>query len=465
MARKVQKLPAVEVCPWCRAPDRTAWGTCQACGRYYLAAGWQRIPRRRPPWVVLGLGLVAVLVALAIWINYPLLSDPIILLFKRPTTQLSSHSSASQWAMWGMELQQRRYVAEAPHQVEGRLAWSMELGPHTRSVPVVVNNVIYIGGHFKLIALDAHTGRLLWETRTTGPIHTSPAIAGNMLYLGLQDWRVLALERQTGQTRWEFTMQSPVSGSAAVAQGIVYIGAMDGFLYALDAATGKRLWQFKTEEQPLSPPAVAAGVLFVSSTEGSLYALHARTGQARLRFRTPDRLLDTPVVANGLVYFPSGGQLYAVDVGAREFPGQYQLKQVWAQFWIWKFPVPRPPGQPGGRWRFVPPHRPRGILSAPAVAPEAFYVGDTNGYLYARDALTGEARWQFQAGGAIMASPVVIGPRVYFGAYDGHLYALDRAHGTLVWQLALGEPIHAPPVFASGRLYVRTRDGRLHAVE
>jgi outer membrane protein assembly factor BamB len=203
----------------------------------------------------------------------------------------------------------------------------------------------------------------------------------------------------------------------------------------------------------------------LSSTEGNLYALNARTGQTRLRFRTSDRLQDSPVVANGLVYFPAGGRIYAVAAGAREIPGQYQLTLVWAQFWLWKFPVPRPPGQPGGKWRFSPRQLRGWIISAPAVAPEALYVGDTNGYFYARDALKGEELWQFEAGGAIMASPVIIGPRVYFGAIDGFLYALDRFHGELLWKLAFGEPIHATPVVASGRLYIRTRDGRLHSVE
>jgi outer membrane protein assembly factor BamB len=406
--------------------------------------------------------VVAVLFA---WLHYPFLPDPVTMLFKKPTTTLSSNSPSNHWAMWGLDVQQRRYVADAPRQVEGRLMWSADLGTPTRSVPVIVDDVIYVGGHFKLIALDAHTGHTVWESLTTGPVHTSPAVAGNRLYIGLQDRRMLALDCHTGTILWEFTMQGGVSGSASVAEGMVYIGSMDGFLYALDAATGELIWKFKTEEQALSPPAIADGTLFLSSTDRSLYALNARTGQSWLRFRTPDRLHDSPVVASGLVYFPSGGQIYAVAADAREILGQYQLQLVWAQLWVWQFPVPRPPGQPGGRWRFSPRQLPGGIISAPAVAPEALYVGDTNGDFYARDALQGQELWQFKAGGAIMASPVIIGPRVYFGALDGFLYALDRSHGELIWKLAFGEPIHATPVVASGRLYIRTRDGRLHSIE
>lgn len=454
----------VAVCPRCGARERTAWGTCQACGQYYLPEGWGRVPKKRRSWwwVVLGLGVLAFL---CVRIVTPFLPDPITSIFHRPTTQLSAAVRPGNWAMWGMEPQQRRYVADAPRQPEGQRVWSVALGTPTRSVPVVVDDVVYIGEHFALRALDAHTGHTRWEIRTTGPVHMSPAVAGPRLYIGLQDWRVLALDRNTGTTLWEFKMQNPVAGAAAVAQGMVYIGSLDGFLYALDAATGKRIWQFKTQDQPVGTPAVAGGTVFVGSTEGILYALHARTGLTWLRFRTRDRVQDGPVVANGLVYFLSESQIYGIDAAAYEIPGQYQFQLFWAQLWLWQFPVPRPPAQPGSRWRVAPRRPPSAILAAPAVAPEAFYIGDTAGYLYARHALTGEGLWQFQAEGAVMASPVVIGPRVYFGTDDGWLYALDRMQGTLLWRLALGAPIHATPVFGSGRLYVRTNDGRLHAIE
>src|SRR5262245_20598854 len=99
-----------EICPACGTSGRTPWGTCQACGHYYLAEGWTQVPRRRhfPWWLALGLGVVA---ALCAWIASPFLPDPLTSVFHKPTTQLSSASRATEWAMWGGDLQQRRYVA------------------------------------------------------------------------------------------------------------------------------------------------------------------------------------------------------------------------------------------------------------------------------------------------------------------------------------------------------------------
>ncbi len=469
VGKDVNTLKPVESCPWCGADDRTAWGTCRACGRYYLPQGWPQDREHRPQrqrtlwWLAIGLGAVALLSA---WAVLPFLPGPSLLLFQRPTTSFTSNSPPYQWTMRGLNLTQNRYILSPARQVEGRLAWSADLGTPTRSAPVVVDDVVYIGGHFRILALHARTGRRLRDIPTTGPVHTSVAIAGTMIYVGLQDWRVLAINRQTGQTRWTFTTQNPIAGSAAVANGIVYIGSRDGFLYALDAGTGRRFWAFKTKGYPLSSPALADDTLLVSSTGGILYALHARTGRLRLRFHVSERLQDAPVVAQDRVYFPSGGQLYAVDAQAREYPGQHPLNLVWAQFWLWQIPgVPKPPGQPGGRWRFSHRNRPRAILSSPAVAGETLYVGDLNGYLYARNAQQATDQWQFKAGSGVSASPLILGSRIYFGTDAGVLYALDRTRGSLLWQRDLGAPIETAPVFAGGLIYIRTSNGWLHAIE
>ena len=465
MAKDVKPVVAVKSCPWCGSVDRTFRGTCRGCGRYYLPQGWVQQPRRRRVlwWLAAGLGLAAML---GVWVAYPFLPSPIALLRKKPETQLTSDSAANQWTMQGLNLAQNRYVASPSRHITGRLAWSVDLGPPTRSAPVIVDDTVYIGGDFRIVALHAQTGELLRDIPTTGPVHASVAIAGDNLYVGLQDWRLLALDRRTGQTRWAFTTGNPITGAAAVAAGIVYIGSGDGLLYALDAATGKRLWSFKTAGHPLSPPAIADGMLFVGSTEGVLYALRAKTGRLRLRFYAPERLQDIPAIDNGLVYFPSGGQLFAMDASAREYPGQRPFNLVWAQFWLWQVPgVPPPPVQPGGRWRFSHRNRPRAIYASPAISRGVLYVGDLNGYIYARDAQQAAGVWQAQVEGGVRASPLILGPRIYVGDDAGALHAFDAAQGTRLWRLDLGAPIETAPVFAGGRLYVRTGNGRLHAIE
>jgi len=345
--------------------------------------------------------------------------------------------------------------------------WSQDLGEPTRSAPTVADGVIYAGAHFRILALDAETGNAVWELKTNGPLHYSPAVAGTKLYVGLLDHRLLALDQRTGNISWEFRAQGRITTSPLVSGGIVYFGSSDQLIYALDASNGKVIWKEEIQGKVRSSVAIHDGKLFASDTQGNLHIFDARTGQARHRFRTSAPSTSAPVPANGLAYFPSGGKLYAVDADAREIPWEYRINQVWGQFWLWRLPwIPSPPNQRGGVWLFTPERQQSpGIIASPAVTPEEFFVGDAGGNFYAGDALLGTALWQFRSGAGILGSPVILGDRVYFGNQAGVFYSLDRTSGKVQWQLSLGAPIEVAPVFAEGRFYVRTKDGKLHAIE
>ena len=471
VAQGNQAHEATLTCPRCGASGQVAGTFCENCGRAIV-----RVPEwagplrgRRKLFTGRRVALLSVLLAFlgfVVWRNFPFIPDPMILLFKRPTTSLTSVFQPNQWSTSGGDITQSRYVDTANRQSLGQVRWSQDLGQPTRSAPIIMDGVIYIGGHFKIMALEADTGLPLWEKDTTGQVHSSLAAAGDNLYLGLLDHRLIAVDSRTGELRWEFMTQDIVTASPVVARGIVYVGSWDGFLYALDAATGELIWMYEAGSSIRPSAAFQDGALFATNDDGNLYILDARTGQERLMFRTPGSGTASPVAANGLVYFPSGGWVYTVDADTKEIPGQFLLKQVWAQFWLWQVPgVPQPPGQQGGRWRFSPEDPERGITASPALTPEALYVGDIQGNFYAQNALSGAELWRFPAQGSIVTSPVVVGDKVYFGSGAGFLYALDRFSGETIWQLSLESPIEVSPVFAGGYLYVRTSDGLLHAIE
>ena len=471
MAARGRGSAITTICPRCGAAGQVPGSICQNCRHHFAVLPEWAQPMRRNRWRswprLLAIVLLVVALGAVVWANYPFIPNPVVIIFKRPSTNVTSASLPGQWAMHGGDLQQTNYVPSYSHQPEGRLVRSLDLGASTRSAPAIVDGVIYIGGHFKIMAIDAETSQTIWELPTTGPVHSSPAVAGKLLYVGLLDKRIIALDRESGQIRWTFTTEDIVPGSAAVDYGMVYIGSRDSFLYALDAKMGELIWKFKTVGVPAaSPPAIYNGKIFVSSSNGNLYVRSSRTGDTRLRFRTGASLLKSPVVGNGLVYFESSGDVFAVDADARELPGQYQLNLLWAQLWLWQFPVvPKPPGQPGGKWRLSPDGGGQSFRFAPALTPETLYIGDTQNLFYAVDALKGTKLWRFRADAPIAASAVVVGERVYFGTEDGLLYALDRFSGEPLWKLSLGAPLETQPVFSEGRLYARTSDQTLHFIE
>ena len=468
------------VCGWCGAEGQAPGQPCAECDRPVanLPEWAQHDPHARR-WFsrrrLIRIAVIVVVLLFLAWLYYPFFPNPIKLLFNSPGTMLSSASLPGQWSMVGRDLQLTRHVPTVASQPEGTVAWSHDLGTPTRAAPIVHEGVVYVGGFFKIIALEASTGRQLWEVTVPSPLDHSVALAGDLLYVGLTDHRVVAVDLETRQFRWSYKTEGPIASSPIVADGVVYVGSGDSSLYALDAASGKVLWNEKIVGEVRSAPAVSDGHVYAADNLGNLYVFDARTGQSKLRFRTEGNTKASPVVANGLAYFPSGGQVYAVDADAREIAGEYQFKLVWKQFWDWKIPgVSRPPVQKGRTWVFDPDFAfdratgrwtTTGMVATPSVTPDSLYAGSFNGGFYAADAIAGTETWRFEADGPIFGSPVVAGDRVYFGTEAGTFYALERSNGEPIWQLPLGASANISPVFADGRLYVRTNDGMLHAIE
>ena len=459
-----------DTCRYCGTRGQAVGTACESCGRTIITLPrWARggtgprrflLARRMALVAVSVVGLLAL-----VWVYYPFMLNPVTLAFKRPAGDVTSEPLLGAWTMGGGDLRQSNFVPYSGDPPKGKVVTTIDLGSSTRSSPAVVDGVIYAGSHLRVVAIDEETQSLLWEHPIDGPVHSSPAVAGDLLYVGLLDDRILALDRQTGRLAWSYEARDPVPGSAAVDRGIVYIGSRDGSLYALDAVTGKKIWKLNTRGFPASPPAVYKGRVFVTSSEGDLYARDSRTGDKRLQIRTGKLAIRSPAAGNGLVYFEAGGDVLAVDATARGLPVQYQLSLVWAQLSKWGFPVSDPPGQPGVRWRASPDDPTDGFLFAPVVTPEAIYLADTAGLVYAVDAVSGDRLWLFRAASRVAARPLAVGPQLYFGAVDGGFYALDRLTGEQDWQMSMDSPLAAHPVFAGGRLYLRTEDSLLHLVD
>ena len=63
---------------------------------------------------------------------------------------------------------------------------------------------------------------------------SSPAVLGELLYVGSSDGRLYAIERSSGRVAWKFEVGDLVWTSPAVGDGTVYFGSHDGKIYAIE---------------------------------------------------------------------------------------------------------------------------------------------------------------------------------------------------------------------------------------
>jgi len=161
-----------------------------------------------------------------------------------------------------------------------RLAWFADLDSAQRgqeSTPLVIDGVMYITSAWsKVFALDAKTGAARWsfDPKVAGQsainaccdtVNRGVAAWKGRLYLGTLDGRLIALDANTGRPVWE-TMTVPVgrrytiTGAPRVWNGLVFIGngggemGIRGYVSAYDAASGKLRWRFYTVPDDPSKP-------------------------------------------------------------------------------------------------------------------------------------------------------------------------------------------------------------------
>jgi hypothetical protein len=113
-----------------------------------------------------------------------------------------------------------------------------------------------------------------------------------------------------------------------------------------------------------------------------------------------------------------------------------------------------------GRWHMVYPS------AQVVVAGGQAYLGDQASTLFALDAKTGEVRWQFQAGAAILHTAGVDSGKVFVAAMDGCVYAVDAATGRQAWKFTAGRRygFSTAVLLAEGKVFVADRGGRLFAL-
>jgi PQQ-dependent dehydrogenase (methanol/ethanol family) len=150
-----------------------------------------------------------------------------------------------------------------------RPAWifQTEVKESQETTPIVVGGVMYITTSFNHVyAINAKTGEQYWHykhkmgpvtTYCCGPNNRGVAIHKDKVYMGTLDSKLVALDAKTGSLVWETQIAEPELGysetmAPTAVDGKILIGTnggeygIRGFVRAYDAETGKLVWNFHT---------------------------------------------------------------------------------------------------------------------------------------------------------------------------------------------------------------------------
>jgi alcohol dehydrogenase (cytochrome c) len=414
------------------------------------------------------------------------------------------------------------------------------------TTPVVVNGVMYlttpvVDSKMKVMALNAATGTRIWETTFNlgafkiccGPVNRGVAVAyGNVYFVTLDD-KLVALDAKTGRYVFETTVADPSVGYSETLAPQVYkhsviIGsaggewAIAGFVASYDAMTGKERWRWQATDPATfsgdsyksgggmtwTTPAIDPARNLVAFSTGnpnpdldgtkrqgdnlytdSIVGLDLDTGKLRWAYQEVKHdvwdydavspVLFFDVHENGKTIAAAGeagkvGWYFIVDrttgkLIRKSDPYVAFTKNAFSQ--PTKTGVVMLPGANGGsEW------------SPPAYSPKTHYVyvlgmdqlmnfttqpatdtkgalrlgsaftnisphGVQDGRFVAIDTETGKVAWTKMTAQPLMGGALATaGNLVFFGEADGYLNALNAQTGEKLWHYNLGAGVNAPPI-------------------
>jgi outer membrane protein assembly factor BamB len=307
------------------------------------------------------------------------------------------------WPMYGLNPARTRYLPATGIKAPFRKLWRFTEKPLLEFPPIYVGGKLYfVNNNGTAYALDADSGKVLWE-RSIGRLNaSSPTYSKHRLYIvNLVPGHIVKLDAKAGKVIWKHSLPGRAESSPVVIGRTVYFGCEDGNLYALSTISGNVRWATQLGGPVKSAPAYYGGTLYVGDYGGYMNAVDAKTGKLDWQtsslgqgFGTSGQFYSTPAVAFGRVYAGNNDdRVYSFDLKDGTLAWSYST----------------------GGYAYSGP-----TVSTTRHSPPTVYIGSFDGNVYAIDAKDGSLRWSRSAGGQVVGSLSAIGDVVYVAEFTNN---------------------------------------------
>jgi len=203
---------------------------------------------------------------------------------------INADSEPGNWLSYGRDYKEQRFspLTQINRDTVSRLglAWVKDMGTNRalESTPIVVDGIMFFTSSWsRVYAVDAVTGADIWSYDPKVPgevgrkaccdvVNRGVAVYKGKVYVASLDGRLIALDAATGKELWQQDtiidrdLFYTITAAPRVANGKVYIGnggaefGVRGYVTAYDAETGEQVWRFYTvpgdPSKPFESPAM-----------------------------------------------------------------------------------------------------------------------------------------------------------------------------------------------------------------
>lgn len=351
--------------------------------------------------------------------------------------------------------------------------------------------IFYTQGESTVLAWNfsdpAKPPTLAWETPVpgSGSVGSGIQYGDGKVFPGSFEPHQMALDAETGRVLWDTETKGAMTFSGSYYQGkLLRGGGHDNTFYCFDADTGKILWTFNPGTQYgywSSGCAAAYGKVYQLNKDGHLYAIDINTGKLAWKYKGPGFLFypGWPVVADGKVYATTGQAVSKDPITGEYSKSEFACLDAFTGNLVWKLPLqayaPRESTAIAyGNLYLIPGYIEENAMDTYILPNEVLAIGTKSWTMWRQNpghTAEGQSgpmnltlRWNFTTGGGIISSPSVVDGRVYVGSQDKNVYCLDARNGGLIWKFKTGFRIKSSPAVANGRVYVGPDDGCIYCL-
>ncbi|MGC4063138.1 MAG: PQQ-binding-like beta-propeller repeat protein [Polyangiaceae bacterium] len=340
---------------------------------------------------------------------------------------------------------------------DGTPLWRFETVGDVQSAPLydAETESLYFGSSDgALYKLDARNGELRYRFATNSEVAERPVLVKDRLYFVNANDTVIALDAATGKMLWN-QHRTPVNGmqiaghSGLLVWGSrVYVGFSDGMVVAFDATSGAERWQpvdlgaeaesnlgaipqhFDVDTTPVPGFIDGSPVVYVASSEGGLFALDADTGTQV--WQNPE-VLGT----SQLLLWDESARLRSAATGDSSKSHQ-----------------------PAGETLVA------GVSSnsASAFRSRLLIAATGSSGLWGIDPSDGSVVWRSRLPDGGVAGPVPVAGALMVSASQLGIYLVSPLNGKVIDGLHLAEGVSALPAALGSHAFVLTNQGQLTAI-
>lgn len=309
--------------------------------------------------------------------------------------------------------------------------WAFPTEHRVEGAPAYADGTVYVGSYdMHVYAIDAASGDERWNRELGGLIRGSPTVWEDTVFIGVgchnlacsgyaeeadvsENGWIYALDAESGETRWRYAVGDEVVSTPAVGGEMVYVGGSNGSMYALDVTSGSVEWTYDVDDMVWSSPALAFGSVYFADWNGIVHAVDATSGESEWMADTGGRYISGSVAIDE----------EAVYIGHTPYNTLDDPNVHYGE--VFKFD--RTNGDE--RWSFETSALEVG--SSPAVTTDRLYIGthgqsETDGLGVHAISTDGDEEWFLEIGGrGVGSSPALLDGTLYFGGTDNRMYAVE----------------------------------------